>query len=130
LCCDDIFLGDSSEENGTKRKWRLQFVCCKLKTEMANFRVFAENRNGRQKFVFLGWQKINGNWQLLFEQTCISMLVSNDKGRTILVIIYSVVTQEHFVKHCYDQSQNCQISNEPCWIAHVNSSYMYRKNEK
>ncbi len=33
-------------ENRTNRKQQLPFVCCKWKTEMANFLVFAADRNG------------------------------------------------------------------------------------
>ncbi len=35
--------------------------------------LFAANRNGKRKFVSRGWQTINGNQQLLFQQTCPSM---------------------------------------------------------
>ncbi len=38
--------------NGTNGKWQLLFVCCKRKTETANFHLFAENE--KQKFVYLG----------------------------------------------------------------------------
>jgi hypothetical protein len=31
-------------ENGTNRKLQLPFVCCKQKTEMANFCLFSANR--------------------------------------------------------------------------------------
>jgi hypothetical protein len=40
-------------------------------TENSNFRLFAAN--GKWKFVFLCWQKINGNQHLLFQQMCPSM---------------------------------------------------------
>jgi hypothetical protein len=42
--------------------------------ETANFRFFALNGNGKRKFVFLGRQMINSNRQLLFKQTCLSMV--------------------------------------------------------
>jgi hypothetical protein len=45
--------------------------------EMANFCLFAVNRNRKQKFVFLGWQMINSNQRLLFQQTCPSMLLTS-----------------------------------------------------
>ncbi len=37
-------------------------------TENGNFRLFAVNRNGKRKFVFLGRQTINANRRLLFQQ--------------------------------------------------------------
>jgi hypothetical protein len=37
----------------------------------SNFHLFAAN--GKQKFVFLGWQTINGNRDLLFQKMCPSM---------------------------------------------------------
>jgi hypothetical protein len=40
-------------------KQQLPFVCCKQKSETANFRLFSAN--GKWKFVFLGQQMINGN---------------------------------------------------------------------
>ncbi len=55
-------------ENKTKGKWQFLFVCCKWETETVNSYLFAANRNGKQKFVFLGWQTVNGNWRLLFQQ--------------------------------------------------------------
>ncbi len=42
-----------------------------------NFRLSAANRNRKWKFVFLGRPTINGKEQLLFQQTCPSMLVRN-----------------------------------------------------
>jgi hypothetical protein len=49
-------------------KRQFLFVRCKKKTETANFRLFTANcrlftanGNGKQKFVFIGWQMINGN---------------------------------------------------------------------
>jgi hypothetical protein len=53
----------------TNGKWQLSFVFCKQKMEMANFRLFAANENGKWKVVFLGQQMFKGNRQLLFEQT-------------------------------------------------------------
>jgi hypothetical protein len=51
-----IYSRDSSarkKKNETNRKRRLPFVCCKWKTEMASFRLFAANVNRKQKFVSL-----------------------------------------------------------------------------
>jgi hypothetical protein len=47
---------------------------CFLQTgnRMAIFRLFDANENGKQMFVFLGWQTKNGNRLLLFQQTCLS----------------------------------------------------------
>jgi hypothetical protein len=44
---------DIYTENRTSGKWQFPFVCCKWKTEMANFRLFAANGNGKRKFVSL-----------------------------------------------------------------------------
>jgi hypothetical protein len=41
--------------------------------EYSNFRLFAANRNGKQKFVFLGRQTKSGNRRVLFQQTYPSM---------------------------------------------------------
>ncbi len=46
-------------ENGTNGKWKLPTVCCKQKTEMANFCSFAANRNGKRKFLLVGLKTIN-----------------------------------------------------------------------
>jgi hypothetical protein len=49
------------------------------KTKKVNFRFFgffAANGNGKRKFVFLGQKMINGNQQLLFLQTCPSMITT------------------------------------------------------
>jgi hypothetical protein len=35
--------GIPQTENGTNGKWQSPFVCCKWKTETANFRLFAAN---------------------------------------------------------------------------------------
>ncbi len=43
---------------------------------MANLRLFAANKDGKQKFVFLGQQNINGNRQLLIQQMCSSMIIT------------------------------------------------------
>ncbi len=48
-------------ENGTKGKQKLPFVCCKWKNQTENFHLFATNRNGKWKFVFLSRKRINGN---------------------------------------------------------------------
>ncbi len=45
-----------------------------IKTEIANFRLFAANGNGKFKFFFLGLKTINGKRRLLFQQTCPSMI--------------------------------------------------------
>jgi hypothetical protein len=58
-----------------KRNQRKTFVCCKRKTETPNFRLLATNGGRKWEFVFLGWQTINGNRGLLFQQTCPSMLI-------------------------------------------------------
>jgi hypothetical protein len=36
-------------ENGIHGKWQLPFVCCKQKTEAANFRLFSANRKPKQQ---------------------------------------------------------------------------------
>jgi hypothetical protein len=41
-------------ENGMDAKRQFPFVCCKQKTELANFLLFAANENGKRKFVFIG----------------------------------------------------------------------------
>jgi hypothetical protein len=46
--------------NGTNEKLQL-FLCCKQKTETANFRLFAANGNGKRRFIFLGGLTTNGN---------------------------------------------------------------------
>jgi hypothetical protein len=38
---------------------KLPLISCKRKRRTSIF--FAANRNGKRTFVFLGWQKINGN---------------------------------------------------------------------
>ncbi len=43
---------------------------------MANFHLFTANRNGKRKFLFLGWETINGNQRLLFQQKCPSMVIT------------------------------------------------------
>jgi hypothetical protein len=72
-------------DNRTNKKRQLPFVFCKLKTEMANFRLFAANgkhmfyaENGNQTFVFLVQQTTNGNRRLLFQQMCPSMLIGTE----------------------------------------------------
>ncbi len=42
-------------------------------TENGNFPLFAANRNGKPKFVFIDRQAINGKRRTLFPQTCPSM---------------------------------------------------------
>jgi hypothetical protein len=56
-----IFGGIRQAEHGSNEEWQLPLVTFKWKTETANFCLFAENGNGKGKFVFLGWQMINGN---------------------------------------------------------------------
>ncbi len=53
--------GIPQKENRTNRRRQLSYVCCKLK----------------KKFVSLGWQMINGNLRLLFQQTCPSLTNSS-----------------------------------------------------
>jgi hypothetical protein len=67
--------GIPQKEKSTNGKQKLPFVFCKQKTETTNFRLFAANGNGKHQrtFVFLGRQTINGNRQLLFQQTFPSM---------------------------------------------------------
>ncbi len=63
-------------ENWTMRKWQLPFVCCKPKTEMADFHLFPANGSGKRKLIFLSRQMISDNRRLLFQQTCPSMMFS------------------------------------------------------
>jgi hypothetical protein len=64
------------------RTWKIELM------DNGNFRLVAANRNGKrpffdckwkqkQKFVFLCWLTLNGNRQLLFQQTCPSMQKTN-----------------------------------------------------
>ncbi len=53
--------GIAQTENKNKGKRQLLFVCCKRKTPMANFHLFAVNINGKRKFAFLGRQTIKVN---------------------------------------------------------------------
>jgi hypothetical protein len=55
-------------------------------TQNSSFRLFAANGNGKLSLVFckqktevcFPWfQTINGNWRLLFQQTCPSMIAYN-----------------------------------------------------
>ncbi len=71
--------------NGTNGKWQLLFVCCKLKTETANFRLFAANWNRNVSLFSL----VNKRWiaidnccfskraYLCIQQTCLSMYTAN-----------------------------------------------------
>ncbi len=70
-------------ENGTNRKHQDPFVCCKWKTERADFRLFPANGN---KFVFLDRQTINGNQRLLFQQTAHLCLI----GWGVMWLFYHV----------------------------------------
>jgi hypothetical protein len=73
-----------------KRKWQLPYVCCKQKTETANFRLFDAKGNGKQKIVFLGRQTINANRRLLFQQTgppiAFTLLVSSISTFTFFIM--------------------------------------------
>ncbi len=60
-------------ENGTHRKRQLSFFCCKCKAETENFHFYYKKENGKQKFVFLGRQTINGSQHLQFQQTCLPL---------------------------------------------------------
>ncbi len=61
------------------------------------FHLFAENKNKKQKFVFLGPQTINSNRRLLFRQMCPSM--GNGKPLINTCYLSSVAnTSEDFVK--------------------------------
>jgi hypothetical protein len=68
-------------QNSVNGKQQLPFACCKRKAETANFCLFAKNGNGKREFIFLGHQTINGNGnqQLLFQQTCPSMLLGTGR---------------------------------------------------
>jgi hypothetical protein len=48
------------------RNSKLPFVCCKQKTETANFRLFSAN--GKRKFGFLNRCMINGNQNCCFSK--------------------------------------------------------------
>ncbi len=61
----------------TNGNLQLLFCSCKWKIEITNFHLFAANGNGKQKFVFLGWQMINSNLLLRFPQMCSSSHVAN-----------------------------------------------------
>jgi hypothetical protein len=54
-------------ENGTNGIWQFPIACDKWKAEMANVRLFGTNGNGKQKFVFIGWQTINSNRLMPFQ---------------------------------------------------------------
>jgi hypothetical protein len=72
-------------------------LCCKQKMEIANFRLFAANRNRKRKFVFFGRQEINGTRKLLFQQTCLSMhrhrviLKKNYLGRGVVKTCSAII---------------------------------------
>jgi hypothetical protein len=80
----------AAAENENNGKQQFPFVCCKQKTETANFRFFTANGKSKWNFVFLGRQTRNGNQRLLFRQTCPSMQMAeyrtgrrhNIQGRT------------------------------------------------
>ncbi len=64
-------------ENRTNGKLQLPFVCCKRKTETANFRLYCTaNGNRKRNFVFLGQQMINSSRRLLYQPACPSMMTS------------------------------------------------------
>jgi hypothetical protein len=52
------------------RKWQLSFAqyAASSKHKLQTSVFFSANR--KRNFVFLGWQKINSNGCLLFQQTC------------------------------------------------------------
>jgi hypothetical protein len=59
---------------------------CLLQTEIGNSKEFlfvAANERGKQKFVFLGQQRINSNQRLLFQQTCSSIHITTITSPTI-----------------------------------------------
>jgi hypothetical protein len=94
--------GMQQTENRTNGKQQLLFVCCKRKTETANFRLFAANRNGKRKFVFLGQQMINGIQRLLSQQMSPFMLFLkkvclklNKKGGNMPLLTVNVEKQEN-----------------------------------
>ncbi len=58
---------NSTNRKRNRKKMATSFVFCKWKTETANFCLLEANENGKQKFVFLGQQTINGNRRLLFQ---------------------------------------------------------------
>jgi hypothetical protein len=61
--------------NGRSGKRRLLFV---RRMETENFRLSAANRKGKRTLVFLGRQTVNGYRRLLFNLTCLSMVLAND----------------------------------------------------
>ncbi len=71
------------KENESNKKQQLLFVFCKHKKEtVANFRLFAANRNKKLKFVFLGRQLIYGKQLLKFHQTCLPMCILYNSTNT------------------------------------------------
>jgi hypothetical protein len=78
---------NSQTENGTIRKWKLTFVLCKWKTETENFRLFVANGNGKRT-IYLGRQIINGKRRLLFQQTCLSMVLVKCLGTTLPSLVF------------------------------------------
>ncbi len=77
-------------KNVTNGKRKIPFVYCKRKTETANFRSFAANGNGKQMFVVLGLQTINGNRRLMFQPTCPSMAYLGKSVKSVCTRITSV----------------------------------------
>ncbi len=63
-------------ENGTNGIWQFPIACGKWKAEMANVPLFATNGNEKQKFVFIGWQTINSNRLMTFQQPYPSMCIT------------------------------------------------------
>jgi hypothetical protein len=66
--------------------------------ETANFRLFAENRNGKWKFDFRGRLTINGKWGMLFQQwgQCIKNMKMNNLIPVPCYMIKNIL-QSHFV---------------------------------
>jgi hypothetical protein len=82
-------------------------------TENSNFHLFAAitenrngklaaNRNGTRKFVFLGWQTVNGNRRLLFQPTCSTMLNIHIKfnSQTVARLKKLFPKQHHTCYYC------------------------------
>jgi hypothetical protein len=81
-------------ENKINGRQQLSFVCCKQKTEMANCHLFAANGNGKQKFVFLGWQ--------MFQHMCRSMATRS--------ILYDLQQLGQYTQGC-TKVLNCTLGN-------------------
>ncbi len=56
--------------NGKRNQWKMATSLCFLtENRKVKLPLFAANRNGKRKFVFLPRQTINENQRLLFQQT-------------------------------------------------------------